>query len=472
MHSIAGGGPDSSGDAILDVTAILDRNPIGAAQLKIIALCCATSLLDGFDTMVMSFLAPSISQEWHASHGAFGIVFSATLLGGAIGATGFGLLADRFGRKALILAAVTWFAALTLGCAFSMNLQQLIGLRFLAGVGLGGAIPNILALAGEYAPARRRSTVVAIVTWGTPLGAVLGGLLAGPMVQAWGWRSVMLLAGIAPVALLPGLLLAMPESARFLALSPTNAVRLRALLADICPRETIPSRVQFSIAETTRRRSGLDALFRDGLGWGTTLLSAAMFMSLVLSFFLVNWSPTLLSQAGLPMKDAILGTIVLNLSGVIGSLFIARWIDGKVNGAAVLGVAYLCAVLAIVLTGLATSAPNLRHAPVLMGLGAAGFFLIGSQITLSAYITGFFPTAIRATGVGFNNAFARLGSLLGPAAGGILLGAGVGPSQLIVGSALPGGLSATFLFLLAARQGGHLGQNRRGTDLAADTVKP
>ncbi len=213
-------------------------------------------------------------------------------------------------------------------------------------------------------------------------------------------------------------------------------------------------------------------MFRDGLGWGTTLLSAAMFMSLVLSFFLVNWSPTLLSQAGLPMKDAILGTIVLNLSGVVGSLFIARWIDGKVNGAAVLGFAYLGAVLSIVLTGLATSTPRLHLAPVLIGLGAAGFFLIGSQITLSAYITGFFPTAIRATGVGFNNAFARLGSLLGPAAGGILLGAGVGPSQLIVGSALPGGLSAALLFLLAARQSGHLGRYRGDPALPAGVIKP
>lgn len=433
----------------VDVAGLIDRAPIGRPQIKIFALCFAISLLDGFDTMVMSFLAPAISHAWHASHAAFGLVFSATLLGGALGATGFGLLADRFGRKGPILVSAAWFGLVTLLCAGAPNLASLVVLRFVAGLGLGGAIPNILALAGEYAPTHRRATVVSIITWGTPLGAVLGGLVSGPMLDAWGWRSVIALAGLAPLVLLPGLWIALPESIRFLAVRDQDRTRLRATLAHVVS-QPVPAEAHLVVSEARPARTGLAALFRDGLAPGTILLTATMFMSLILSFFLVNWAPTLLAQAGLPMRDAILGTIVLNLSGVIGSLGIARLVDRSANGPRILAWTYVCAALAVVAVALATRG-HPRLAPVLIGLAASGGFLIGSQITLSGYITTFFPTALRATGVGFNNAFARLGSLLGPAAGGLLLGAGVAPARLLAVSALPGALSATCLFLLAAR---------------------
>ncbi len=436
----------------LDVAAFIDRNPIRPAQLNIFGLCLAVSILDGFDTMVMSFLAPAISSDWRTSPAAFGMVFAATLLGGAFGATACGLLADRFGRKTLILASVAWFSVLTLGCAMANRIDVLIALRFLAGVGLGGAIPNVLALAGEYAPARHRSTVVSVVTWGTPLGAVVGGLVTSPMIETWGWRSVLLLAGLVPILLWPLLLATLPESVRFMALRQDARERLVKVLARIAPHETISLDATPVTAERGPQHAGVSALFRDGLAAGTILLSGAMFMSLVLSFFLVNWTPTLLKQAGLPLKSAILGTIVLNLSGVIGSLFIARLVDGKANAPRLLGLTYVGAIIAVIAAGVVTRSGGAHLLPVLICLAASGFLLIGSQIVLSAFITDFFPTAVRATGVGLNNAFARFGSLLGPVVGGVLLGAGVGPSQLLIGSALPGGLSAACLFILAAQR--------------------
>jgi AAHS family 4-hydroxybenzoate transporter-like MFS transporter len=433
----------------VDVAAVIDRNPIGAAQLKIFALCLAVSILDGFDTMAMSFLAPAISSEWRASPTAIGLVFSATLLGGALGATVCGVLADQVGRKAMILASVLWFAVLTLACATAARMDALIAFRFLAGFGLGGAIPNILAMAGEYAPARRRSTVVSVATWGTPLGAVVGGLLAAPMIHAFGWRSVLYLAGLAPIALWPFLLLALPESVRFMALRQGDQDRLRRVLARIAPSEAIPPDARFVVTEAPPARSGLGALFRDGLAAGSILLSGAMFMSLILSFFLVNWTPTLLKQSGMPLKDAILGTVALNLSGVVGSLFIARLTEGRANAPRTLAFTYLLAVASVATCGLVTRLTGASLGPVMACLIASGFFLIGTQIALSAYITDFFPTAVRATGVGFNNAFARFGSLVGPAAGGLLLGAGVSPWRLLIAAAIPGGLSALFLFTLA-----------------------
>ncbi len=449
QSSPGGGGPLAPA---VDVGMLIDEASISWTQWCVFALTGAASLLDGFDTMIMSFLAPAISHEWHSSHGAFGMVFSATLLGAAIGATCLGALADRCGRRNLILLSVGWFALLTLACAAAPSLPWLIGLRFLAGLGLGGVIPNMLALAAEYAPARRRSTIVAVITWGTPLGAVLGGLISTPVVTAYGWRAMLYATGVVPLLLLPLLWAQLPESVRFLAARQGDEHRLSAILRKILPLGRIPANARFTIAEQPVGRVGLAALFRDGLAPGTILLSAAMFTSLVLSFMLVNWTPTMLRQAGIPLSDAILGTVILNFSGIVGSLLIARIVDGRRRGALVLGLFYVGAVCATLAAGVVTGLAVIPLPILFVCLASCGFLLIGTQISLSAYITAYFPTALRGTGIGFNNAVARGGSLLGPAIGGLLLEAGMSPGHILIAGGLPGALSAAALFLLTLFQ--------------------
>jgi len=436
----------------IDIAATIDAAPISALQGRVFALTLIASVFDGFDTMVMSFLAPAITHQWGVSHAAFGLVFSATLLGAAIGAATLGLLADRVGRKKLVIAAILWFGTLTVACAFAPNITALVILRFLAGLGLGGAIPNMLALAAEYSPARRRSTIVSIITWGTPLGAVLGGLLAPIILGVADWRAMLLIAGIAPLLLVPALIFALPESVRFLALRSDTDLKLFAILHEISPRVPLVPGTRFTLPEQTVARATIGALFHDGLAAGTFLLSAAMFTSLLLSFMLVNWTPTLLERAGIPLSQAILGTVILNLSGIVGSLGIARVVDGRMRGSAVLAMSYICAITAILAAGTATMLDGVPLVVLMATLGASGFFLIGSQITLSAYITAFFPTALRGTGIGFNNAIARLGSLLGPALGGILLSAGIDPAHILFAGIIPGLLSAIALGVLAVIQ--------------------
>ncbi|WP_342251233.1 MFS transporter, partial [Sphingomonas sp. OTU376] len=440
------------GPAEIDIGRTIDEAPISTLQWRVFALTLTASIFDGFDTMVMSFLAPAITHQWGASHAVFGIVFSATLLGAAIGAATLGLLADRIGRKKLVMAAILWFGLLTIACAFATGITSLVILRFLAGLGLGGAIPNMLALAAEYSPARRRSTIVSVITWGTPLGAVLGGLLAPVVLAAADWRAMLLVAGIAPVLLVPLLAIGLPESVRFLALRHGDDASLRTILQRIAPGLRATPDTRFVLPERTVERATIGALFRDGLAAGTILLSAAMFTSLLLSFMLVNWTPTLLERAGIPLRDAILGTIVLNLSGIVGSLAIARVVDGRVRGSTVLALSYICAVAAILCAGTATMIEGTPLVVLMATLGASGFFLIGSQITLSAYITAYFPTALRGTGIGFNNAVARCGSLLGPALGGVLLSAGIDPAHILFAGIVPGTLSAIALGCLAVSQ--------------------
>ncbi|WP_051103446.1 MFS transporter [Sphingomonas sp. PR090111-T3T-6A] len=455
--------PQALAAAEIDVAATIDAASISPLQWRVFTLTLIASIFDGFDTMVMSFLAPAITKEWGVSHASFGLVFSATLLGAAIGAASLGLLADRVGRKNLVMAAILWFGALTISCAFATGITSLVLLRFLAGLGLGGAFPNMLAIAAEYAPARRRSTIVSIITWGTPLGAVLGGLLAPTMLAVADWRAMLLVAGIAPVLLVPLLAIGMPESIRFLALKHGADLRLRTILLRIAPALPATSATRFVLPERNVARATIGALFRDGLAAGTILLSAAMFTSLLLSFMLVNWTPTLLERAGIPMSDAILGTIILNLSGIVGSLAIARVVDGRMRGSAVLALSYLCAVASILCAGAATMIDGVPLVLLMASLAASGFFLIGSQITLSAYITAFFPTALRGTGIGFNNAVARCGSLLGPALGGILLSAKIDPAHILFAGVIPGMLSAIALAFLATQQApapAHLIKNR------------
>ncbi|WP_176593785.1 MFS transporter [Sphingobium sp. EM0848] len=437
----------------IDIAATIDAAPISALQWRVFALTLIASVFDGFDTMVMSFLAPAITRQWGASHAAFGLVFSATLLGAAIGAATLGMLADRIGRKKLVIVAILWFGSLTIACAFATDITSLALLRFVAGLGLGGAIPNMLALAAEYAPARRRSTIVSVITWGTPLGAVLGGLLAPHVLEIADWRAMLLVAGIAPVLLAPILWTGLPESVRFLALGSGNDARLLSIVRRIAPDLAVPPGTRFLLPERTVGRATIGALFRNGLAAGTILLSAAMFTSLLLSFMLVNWTPTLLERAGIPLSDAILGTVILNLSGIVGSLGIARVVDGRMRGSAVLALSYICAVVAILCAGTATMIEGIPLPILMASLAASGFFLIGSQITLSAYITAFFPTALRGTGIGFNNAVARCGSLLGPALGGILLSAGIDPAHILFAGIIPGLLSAIALACLAILQG-------------------
>jgi AAHS family 4-hydroxybenzoate transporter-like MFS transporter len=444
--------PPTAEGAKLALGDVLDSAPLGAGHLQVLGLCLATSILDGVDTMVMSFLAPAASHDLGASHGAFGLVFSGTLLGGALGATVLGALADRFGRKLLVTLATLWFGLFTLACAAAPDLKALIALRVIAGFGLGGAIPNILALAGEYAPARVRSRAVSIVTWGTPLGAVVGGLASPPMIEAWGWRSVLVACGVAPLLLVPLLVAGLPESARFLALRNAAPERVRKAMRKVLPN--LPADVRFGPppAHARPRTRGLAAVFDEGRAPGAILLALTMFSSLILSFFLVNWSPTLLTQAGLPLRDAIVGTVLLNLGGVVGSLLIARVADRRANRPALLAVTYGLATAAVLVAAIVTRPRHMEPALALLALATCGFFLIGSQIVMSALITEFFPTAIRGAGVGFNNAFARFGSLLGPALGGLLLGLGVSPAGVLAAGAAPGLASVAALTVLAALQ--------------------
>ena len=219
----------------VDIKGFIDDRPVSAYQWLVVALCFLVVVADGMDVAIMGFVTPPILQDWGVSRAAFGLVISAAPFGLVFGALLAGPSSDRFGRKPVLVISVLVFAALTLLAAFAASPTEMAGLRFLAGMGLGAAMPNTTTLLSEYAPSRRRGLMITVMFTGFNLGSALIGFAAGGLIPAYGWRSVMVLGGAVPLALVPVLVLFLPESARFLALRHHSAAEWqRRLMAQDC----------------------------------------------------------------------------------------------------------------------------------------------------------------------------------------------------------------------------------------------
>jgi AAHS family 4-hydroxybenzoate transporter-like MFS transporter len=380
------------------------------ASLRAVILCALVIALDGFDAQSIAYVAPSINAAWRLNPAAFGTVFSSGLLGLTIGALVLSPAADRFGRKPLIVVSVLFFGVFSLLTASSQTVGQLTLYRLLTGVGLGGAMPNLVALTSEHAPARLKSTLVMLMFCGFPLGSVAAGFVSAPLIAAFGWSSVFIVGGVLPLLLLPILLFALAE--------PPSAGRRAAI-----------------------KGSPLPELFRHGRAGMTILLWIAFFMNLLVMYFLVNWLPSLLRGAGLSLTIAILSSTLLNLGGVVGALVLGRFLD-RYNPYRILGSVYASAALSIIfLAAAGANAAFLLTAAALAGVG-----IVGSQIGLNAICAQLYPAQIRATGIGWALGIGRVGSILGPLLGGALLSWGFEVHMILLTAALPAALAALAVF--------------------------
>lgn len=400
------------------ITEHTDRK-LSPLQLRTLVLCFLIVAIDGFDTGAIGFIAPALRAEWQATATQLAPLFGAGLFGLMVGAFIFGPLADRIGRKWSLLLTVLFFGAASLASAWSETITQLTILRFLTGMGLGGAMPNAITLTSEYCPEHRRSFLTTVMFCGFTLGSALGGLAAAQLVAGYGWRSVLLLGGIAPLAMLPFLWLWLPESVRFLVLKNAPSDQIAAILRKIAPQADLRG------AEFTgvRRPQGSPVmqLFAPEEKRGTLLLWSTFFMSLLVFYLLASWLPTVISSAGMSLKEASYFSMMLQIGGTVGAIVIGLMMDRK-DPHLVLGVSYASAAVFIALIGSATGSAVLLAAAVF----GAGFCLAGSQVGVNALAAGFYPTANRATGVAWANGVGRIGSVLGSMVGGVLLASGLG----------------------------------------------
>jgi AAHS family 4-hydroxybenzoate transporter-like MFS transporter len=413
----------------VDVAGFIDQQPVGGFQIKLLLTCAAVLFLDGFDTQAIGYVAPALAKEWGLTKAALGPVFSAGLFGLMIGALVFGPLADRIGRKKIIIFSTLAFGIGTLITAFINDVNTLLAIRFLTGLGLGGAMPNAVAMTSEFSPHRRRATMVMIMFCGFSIGAALGGLLAAALIPQFGWRSVFVVGGIAPLLLVPILALRLPESVRFLALTGNAHARVAELLALINPKLAFAPATQFVVHEPGLAGMPVLHLFREGRTLPTLLLWVVFFMSLLDLYFLSNWLPTVLNDLGASVSAAAVIGSMLQVGGVVGTFALGSVIDRFSFRA--LALVYFAAVFAVGAIG------QLGHsvAFVTMAIFAAGFCIVGGQIAANALTATFYPTSMRATGVGWALGIGRVGSIIGPLIGGALLTAKWSTGSVFVAAA-------------------------------------
>src|ERR1700733_11164605 len=409
ISQIQGGGTP------VDVAQFIDQQPVGGFQIRLLLICAAVLFLDGFDTQAIGYVAPALAREWGLSKAALGPVFSAGLFGLMIGALLFGPLADRIGRKKIIILSTLAFGIGSLATAFVQDVNSLLAIRFLTGLGLGGAMPNAIAMTSEFNPRRRRATMVMIMFCGFSVGAALGGLIAAALIPAFGWRSVFVVGGVAPLLLVPVLAWQLPESVRFLVLAGRAPQRVAELLRLIGRRAAFTAATRFFVDEPALTGIPVLHLFRSRRTPATLLLWVVFFMSLLDLYFLSNWLPTVLNDLGASVSAAALIGSMLQVGGVVGTFALGSVIDRFSFRA--LALVYFIAVFAVGAIG------QLGHSIVFvtMAIFAAGFCMVGGQIAANALAATFYPTSIRSTGVGWALGIGRVGSIVGPLVGGVLL---------------------------------------------------
>ena len=391
----------------VDVQSFLNEHPSSPFQWLVFALCFCVVLMDGFDTAAIGYIAPSLVAEWGVERAALAPVLSAALFGLALGALTAGPLADRFGRRKVLIGAVAIFGLACSASGFSRGLTELVVLRFVTGLGLGAAMPNAITLVSEFCPDRRRATITNAMFCGFPLGAALGGFLAAWMIPHFGWRSVLVLGGAMPLVLTVLLLAFLPESVRYMVAQRFAPDRIRAVLRGVSVEAVHATSFELSETSPSEGKSGIATIVSGSYLVGTTMLWIAYFMGLMIFYALINWMPTLLKDAGLPQSTAALVSALFPLGG-LGAV-LSGWLMDRFNANLVVAACFALTAAAIYAVG--QSIGNLGLLMVVMLVG--GTLMNTAQTSLPSLAAAFYPTAGRATGIAWMLGIGRFGGIAG-----------------------------------------------------------
>ena len=441
------------------VSELIDRRPMGRYQIWTMALCGMVIVLDGFDTQSIGFLAPSMADTLRVSVKTFGPIFAAALVGLMISSMLSGPIADRWGRKWPIVACTLIFGTFAVLTARSTSFDQLLAFRFLTGLGLGGALSNSVALMSEYAPKHLLAVIVSIMFCGMPTGAVLGTQVSAVMLPRWGWRSVFYAGGVLPLTLALLLILILPESVRYLEVSSANQEQISRILGRIS-RELANTPFSRYQRKDRRQNSPVSNLFTEGRAAGTFLLWIPYFMNLLMLYFIVFWLPALLRQTGKPVSAGITAIMLFSVGGIVGSAvegnLMNRWGSLNVLLAEFVGTMFLIAALAY----------STVFSLMMITTFVLGFVVQAAQGGLSAVAATFYPISIRSTGIGWCLGVGRVGSIVGPLLGGLMLKLDWSPRQILLAGAIPAFCAAVATFTSL-----RLGSNRHAESVSGAIVE-
>ncbi|GHD95590.1 MFS transporter [Pseudocitrobacter sp. RIT415] len=424
-----------------DIQAFINDHPFSKYQWMILALCFVTVAMDGFDTAIIGFIASDLVQEWGVQKADLGPVMSAALVGLAVGALTAGPMADRIGRKKVLVLSILVFGGFSLVTAFATNLTQLTLLRFLTGLGLGAAMPNAATLMSEYAPERRRALLVNLMFVGFPIGSSMGGFISAWLIPHYGWQSVLILGGVMPLALAVLLIFLLPESARYMVVKNQPQHKIATILKRIAP---VADNASFVLQEAgqVKEKSALGVIFSPRYAVGTVMLCLTYFMGLLIFYLLTSWLPLLIRETGASLSQASIITALFPLGGGIGVLILGALMD-KLNPNKVVAVGYVLTGVFVCLVGFST------NSLVLMGVMVfiAGTIMNGAQSSMPALAAGFYPTQGRATGVAWMLGLGRFGGILGAFSGAFLMQAELSFQTIFTLLAVPALVSALALLV-------------------------
>jgi len=426
---------------VINISDTIDNSRVGSFQIGVFVLCGLCLIMDGFDVQAWGYVAPSLFTEWGIPSAA-GRVASLTLMGVLVGSLLFSMLADKIGRRPVLIGATLYFSLLTLITARVTSLEQLLVIRFIGGLGLGAIMPNAVALVGEYSPKRSRVMAMLVVSNGFTIGAAVAGFIATYLIPNFGWRSVFYFGGTVPLVIGLLIFISLPESLQFLTLRKKGAATIARWLKRIEPDVEIRPDTRFVVNEEQKGGVPIFTLFHEGRATGTLLLWTMQFMNLINLYMLSTWLPTIARGMGMTTTAALMVGTMFQTGGAVGAVAIGQPIQ-KWGFFGVLIACFAGAGVMIALIGQPGLTSTLLFAVVFL----AGFGILGGQAGNNALAATYYPTDLRSTGVGAALGIGRIGSILGPSAAEFMRPR-YSTHQLFIAFAVPALLSAVAVALL------------------------
>ncbi|MFZ6772155.1 MFS transporter [Undibacterium sp. SXout7W] len=430
-----------------DVHKLIDEAKFTRFHWTLLFWCALVIIFDGYDLVIYGVVLPKLMAEWSLSPLQAGALGSYALFGMMFGAMFFGPLSDKIGRKKVIAICVTLFSLFTFINGFASNVMEFGVCRFIAGLGIGGVMPNVVALMTEYSPKKIRSLLVTIMFSGYSVGGMMSAGLGIWLIPSYGWSAVFFVA-IIPFLLLPLILYFLPDSPAFLLRSNGNE-KMGKLLQRIEPSYLAEPNAQYTYATgNTSAQAPLLALFKDGRMMTTFMFWLSFFMCLLMVYALGSWLPKLMNKAGYPLGSSLMFLMVLNIGAIFGAIG-GGWLADKFPPRRILGIFFVIAACSISLLGIKSNTLILN-----LLVAIAGATTIGSQILLYAYVAQYYPLRIRSTGIGWASGVGRSGAILGPILGGSLLSMNLPLEFNFYVFAIPGAIACIAISL--SGRGGHI----------------
>ena len=425
----------------ININTLVDEAKFTPFHWGVLIWCLLIIIFDGYDLVIYGVALPLLMQEWSLSAVQAGLLASTALFGMMFGAMCFGTLSDKIGRKKTIMICVGIFSGFTFCGAFASTPVEFGILRFLAGLGIGGVMPNVVALMTEYAPKRIRSTLVALMFSGYAIGGMASALLGAWLVPVYGWK-IMFYIAIIPCLALPLIWKFLPESLMYLT-SKHQTDTTRTIVSKIAPEQVLTTDTQFVLNEVSEEDNApLKALFQQGRSFSTFMFWIAFFMCLLMVYALGSWLPKLMIQAGYSLGASMIFLFALNIGGMVGAIGGGALAD-RFHIKKVLSIMFMCGALALILLGL--NSPQMVLYTLIAVAGAA---TIGSQILLYTFVAQYYPTTVRSTGMGWASGIGRIGAIVGPVLTGALLTMNLPHQMNFLVIAIPGVIASLAIFMV------------------------